>query len=114
MISAGSQDTRAAVVAATATSTVMIAYQMAAKATRDALFLSSFEVSALPAMIMVSAFLSVGLAFVAARAMTAVGPARLIPMLFAGSAILLLVEWVFLGSFTIDQNPETSNAPSPP
>ncbi len=99
MITAGSRDTRAAVVAATATATVMIAYQMAAKATRDALFLSSFDVSALPAMIMVSAFVSVGLAFLTARAMTTVGPARLIPMVFAGSAILLLIEWVFLGSF---------------
>ncbi len=92
-------DTRAAVVTATLTSTAMIGYQMAAKATRDALFLSSFDVSALPAMVMVSAALSVLLAFAASRMMTSFGPARLVPVLFASSAVLLLVEWGLLGQF---------------
>jgi hypothetical protein len=68
-------NTRAAVHAATLTATVMIAFQMGAKATRDALFLSSFDVSALPAMVMSAAVLSVILAFGASRLMTAVGPA---------------------------------------
>ena len=77
----------------------MIAYQMAAKATRDALFLSSFDVSALPTMMMTSAALSVVLAFTASRMMTSFGPARLVPVLFASSAVLLLVEWGLLAQF---------------
>jgi len=77
----------------------MIGYQMAAKATRDALFLSSFDISALPAMVMTSAVLSVFLAFAASRWMTSVGPARLIPVLFASSAVMLLVEWGLLAQF---------------
>ena len=93
------RDTKTAVMAATATATAMIGYQMAAKATRDALFLSSFDVSALPAMVIASAVLSVALAFLASRAMTAVGPARLVPIVFASSAILLLVEWGLLAQF---------------
>ncbi len=93
------RNTKTAVMAATATATAMIGYQMAAKATRDALFLSSFDVSALPAMVIASAVLSVALAFLASRAMTAVGPARLVPIVFASSAILLLVEWGLLTQF---------------
>ncbi len=77
----------------------MIGYQMAAKATRDALFLSSFDVSALPAMVMVSAVLSLLLALAASRVITSIGPARLIPALFASSAVLLLVEWAFVEQF---------------
>ena len=92
-------DTRAAVITATLTSAAMICYQMAAKATRDALFLSSFNVSALPAMMMAAAVLSVVLALGTSRVMAAIGPARLIPVLFASSAVLLLVEWSFLEQF---------------
>jgi AAA family ATP:ADP antiporter len=92
-------DTRAAVVTATLTSMAMIGYQMAAKATRDALFLSSFDVSALPAMVMTSAALSVLLALAASRMMTSFGPMRLVPVLFASSAVLLLVEWGLIDQF---------------
>ncbi len=99
-MSPGDRDTRAAVITATLTSTAMIGYQMAAKATRDALFLSSFDISALPAMVMTSAALSVLLAFAASRWMTSVGPARLIPVLFSSSAVLLLVEWGLLAQFS--------------
>jgi len=87
------------VITAMLTSSAMIGYQMAAKATRDALFLSSFDVTALPAMVMTSAVLSVLFAFAASRIMTSVGPARLIPVLFASSAVLLLVEWGLLEQY---------------
>ena len=98
-LTSGEGDTRTAVITATLTSTAMIGYQMAAKATRDALFLSSFDVSALPAMVMASAVLSVLLALVASRLMTSFGPARLVPVLFTSSAVLLLVEWGLLAQF---------------
>jgi len=82
-----------AVAAAAAAGTVMIAFQIAGKATRDALFLSSFGVASLPAMVItaavVSALVSVGLARVMARSR----PSALVPRLFALSGLLLLAEW---------------------
>ena len=82
-----------AVAAAAAAGTVMIAFQIAGKATRDALFLSSFGVASLPAMVItaavVSALVSVGLARVMARSR----PGALVPRLFALSGLLLLAEW---------------------
>jgi len=77
----------------------MIAYQIAAKATRDALFLSSFDIATLPAMVMTSAAVSVGLAVAAARWMSASSPAKLVPRWFALSAGLLLLEWWLVGRF---------------
>ena len=71
----------------------MIAYQVAAKATRDALFLSNFPVTALPAMMIATSVLAIALAYAFTRALNAWGPERVIPVAFAGSAALLLVEW---------------------
>ena len=66
------RSTRVAVAIAVVTAVIMIAFQMAAKATRDALFLSSYDVSTLPRMIMLSALVSVMVAYGASRWMTAV------------------------------------------
>jgi ATP/ADP translocase len=71
----------------------MIAYQVGAKATRYALFLSSFPVSALPAMTIASALFSVAMAFLAARVLSSHGPERVIPLGFVASAVLLVGEW---------------------
>jgi AAA family ATP:ADP antiporter len=81
---------------AIATALAMIAYQVAARATRDALFLSSFSATSLPAMTIASATLSILMAFVGSKALSRFGPQRVIPMGFAGSAFLLLVEWMLL------------------
>jgi AAA family ATP:ADP antiporter len=78
---------------ATVTAIAMIAYQVAAKATRDALFLSTFPLSALPAMMIATSVLAIGLAYAFTRALRAWGPERVIPVAFAGSAGLLLLEW---------------------
>lgn len=88
-----SRDLRGAVLVASATAVSLIAFQMGAKATRDALFLSHYDVTALPAMVIASAAISLGLAFAAARWMTALGPGRLVPGAFLLSAILLAAEW---------------------
>ncbi len=93
------RSTKVAVAVAIVTAVVMIAFQMAAKATRDALFLSSYDVSALPRMIMLSALVSVLVAFGASRWMTAVGPARLVPGAFAASGTLLLIEWLLVAEY---------------
>jgi ATP/ADP translocase len=75
-------------------SAVMIALQVAAKATRDALFITSFGVSLLPRMVVTTAVLSIFLTLWLARRLAQQGPATLVPRLFAGSAILLAVEWL--------------------
>jgi hypothetical protein len=79
--------------AATLTATSMIAYQVGAKATRDAFFLSNYPVTALPAMMIATSILAIVLAFASTRALSAWGPERVIPSAFAGSAALLLAEW---------------------
>ncbi len=79
--------------AASMTAAAMFAFQVGAKATRDALFLSSFGARALPSMMIASAIVSIALAYVATRAHLRWGPARLIPAAFAGSALLLMFEW---------------------
>jgi AAA family ATP:ADP antiporter len=92
-----STDARAATAAAAA-ATVIITLQLAGKATRDALFLSTFGVAALPPIVIVSAILSAVLAVILARIMARSRPARLVTRLFALSAILILAEWALVGS----------------
>lgn len=93
------RETRRAVLLAALTAGTLIAFQMGAKATRDALFLSHYDVTALPAMVIASAAVSLALAFPAARWLTAVGPGRLVPATFLASAVLLLAEWQLLDAF---------------
>ena len=82
-----------AVAAAAAAGTVMIAFQIAGKATRDALFISSFGVSALPPMVIAAAAVSALVSVALARIMGRSRPSQLIPRLFGLSALLLLAEW---------------------
>ncbi len=72
---------------------LLIAQQVAGKATRDALFLTSFDISALPVMLVVAAFLSIGAVILTSRAMALFSPAKLAPIFFGASAALLLGEW---------------------
>ncbi|HET6837662.1 MAG TPA: hypothetical protein VFH24_06430 [Gemmatimonadales bacterium] len=83
--------------AAVAAATVIITLQLAGKATRDALFLSTFGVAALPPVVIIAAILSGFLAVVLARMMAQSRPARLVPRLFALSAVFLAVEWMIVG-----------------
>jgi AAA family ATP:ADP antiporter len=82
-----------AVAAAVAAGTVMIAFQIAGKATRDALFLSTFGVAALPPMVITAAIISALVSVALARLMARSRPNRLIPRLLGLSALLLLAEW---------------------
>lgn len=90
---------RQAVLAAALASGAMIAFQLAGKATRDALFLSTFGVAALPRMVIAAAVVSVALTVALARVLARVGPARLVPALFGLSAALLILEWLLAGTF---------------
>ena len=71
----------------------MIAQQVAGKATRDALFLSSFRVEDLPAMIVVSAVVSLFAVLWLSRMMVRHTPAKVVPIAFAASGAGLLAEW---------------------
>ncbi len=90
---------RRSVIAAVSCAGTMIAFQVAGKATRDALFLSSYDVSLLPRTIMAAAVVSVLAALLASRWMTLLSPGRLLPIAFGASAVLLLVEWTLLDPF---------------
>ncbi len=93
------RDSQRAYLAAVIGAGTMIAFQTAGKATRDALFLSSYDVSLLPRTVMAAAVVSVLAALLASRWMTLLSPARLVPLAFAVSAVLLLVEWTLLDQF---------------
>ena len=62
------------------------------KATRDALFLTSHDISALPAMLIVTAVASLALVSLNARAGRLLAPARLVPASFVASGLLFLAE----------------------
>ena len=76
--------------------TTMIAQQVAGKATRDALFLSNFDVTNLPKMVIAAAFASMGGVLLMSRLLSHFSPARLVPGVFGLSAVLFVAEWVLL------------------
>ena len=74
-------------------SALLIAIQVASKATRDAFFLSQFHVTALPAMVIAASLLSIIAGLASARLNTSIAPRRVLPHVFVAGAILLLMEW---------------------
>ncbi|MDJ0890827.1 MAG: hypothetical protein QNK18_06490 [Gammaproteobacteria bacterium] len=76
---------------------LMIASHVAGKATRDALFLTAFDVTLLPRMMLVSAILSVAAVFGMSHFMSKLGPARLVPKLYTASAALFCIQWLAMG-----------------
>src|SRR5262245_6438064 len=80
---------RPAVVAAA----LVVGPQVAAKATRDALFLSTHDVAWLPPMAAGAAIVSLLATLVFARAMARHSPARLLPVSLGASGLLFLAEW---------------------
>ena len=71
----------------------LIAQQVVGKATRDALFLSSFHVSSLPVVMIVAAVASSLAVLAFSSALTRRGPARVLPRVLGGVTVLLLAEW---------------------
>jgi AAA family ATP:ADP antiporter len=88
-------DTRALLFALFA-ATVMIAHQVAGKATRDALFLSNFNVTNLPKVVIVAAIASMAAVLIMSRLLARISPVRLIPLVFGLSAFLFIGEWLLL------------------
>jgi ATP:ADP antiporter, AAA family len=79
--------------AGAATAAALIAHQVAGKAVRDALFLSSFPSSSLPLMMAAAAAVSIAAVLWLSRSMARHPPASLVPVLFAASAFALVLEW---------------------
>jgi len=84
---------RSAALAATLVAALMIAAQVAGKATRDAYFLSLYPASDLPLLIAASAALSLVTVLVVASSMTRFSPSRVVPIAFAANAALFVGEW---------------------
>jgi AAA family ATP:ADP antiporter len=64
------------------------------KATRDALFLSALDYTALPTMVIATSACSIVLVAINSRATRWFTPARLVPASFAASGALFLLEWM--------------------
>jgi hypothetical protein len=87
------------VLPATFVSAALIAHLVAAKAARDALFLTCFDVALLPRMLMSGAAVSLAAAFVAAQVMNRKSPAALLVGALVTSAVLYGIECVLLARF---------------
>lgn len=76
--------------------TTMIAQQVAGKATRDALFLSNFDVTNLPKVVIAAAIASIAGVLIMSRLLSVFSPIRLIPVIFGLSSLLYIGEWFLL------------------
>ena len=76
------------------TAVVMIAHQVSGKATRDALFLSTFDVTSLPQMFIGASVFSFVVVLLTSRLLSRFGPVRIVPLAFGGSGLLLFGEWM--------------------
>src|SRR5262245_17398690 len=95
MAEAGRDDqTRPVVRAATVAAFLLITQQVAAKAARDALFLSNYPASALPPVMVASSLASVLSVVFFSRAMARRSPSLVAPVATGVAAFLLFVEWL--------------------
>ncbi len=76
---------------------LIMAYLVAGKASRDALFLSQFSTSNLPAMIAAAAIAAVAMSGLGGRMLVRLGPNRMTVVSFALSGILQVGEWMLFG-----------------
>ena len=87
---------RAPVGMAMAVCGLMMAHQVAGKATRDAIFLSQFTTAALPTMVAVAAIAAVFISILRGRTLVRFGPFRVTAVSFAVSGVLQGAEWLLL------------------
>ena len=80
-------------------SLLMMAWQLAAKTTRDSLFLGVFPASALPPAVGAAAVCSIIVALFSAKLVHRFGPYRLIPSVYLLGAALHIGEWMLLTTF---------------
>ncbi len=82
-----------AVVTAMVGAAVIGAQYVAGKGARDALFLTHFDPSSLPPMIIGTSIFAIVLVVASAKALQRVGPSTYVPVAFAASAMLLMAVW---------------------
>ncbi len=90
--------TRTATAFALASATLMIAHQVAGKATRDAVFLSHYDVTDLPKIVIGAAVLSMIAVIMMSRLLVTYGPSHVIPAAFGFSTLLFLGNWWLYGT----------------
>jgi len=83
------------IVMAMAAAAAVTAQFVSAKAVRDALFLTSLDLGALPSMVMATSVCSILMVVVNARIARRMAPAALVPVSFAVSGVLFVLEWLF-------------------
>jgi len=76
---------------------LIMAYLVAGRATRDAIFLSQFSTSNLPAMVAVAAIAAVAMSMLGSRMLVRLGPNRMAAFAFALSGIMQVAEWMLFG-----------------
>lgn len=76
--------------------TTMIAQQVAGKAIRDALFLSNFDVTNLPKVVIAAAIASIVGVLIMSRLLSLISPIKLIPAAFGLSSLMYIGEWLLL------------------
>jgi ATP:ADP antiporter, AAA family len=77
-------------------SAMVTAQFIAGKATRDALFFANYDVTVLPTMVIATAIVSILFAVGSSKAFSRMSPSVFVPLAFAVSALLLIVEWLLL------------------
>lgn len=87
---------RSVAIIAFGTALGLLSAHIAGKAIRDALFLSNFPVTDLPAVMIAAAVVSLAAAWAMSRLLTQVGPARTVPGVFGLSGLLFAAEWWLL------------------
>jgi hypothetical protein len=88
------KNTQCPIVATMLCAGVVTAQFVGGKATRDALFLASLDLTALPAMLIATSLWSILLVAANSRAARRIRPGTLVPAAFAGSGLLFLGEWL--------------------
>ena len=97
-VTTAERDTAAAIRAAALVAGAMIAFLVAGRATREALFLATYGVRSLPRMDAAAAVAAIAAVVAISRPMARFGPGRVVPALFAASALLMLPEWALVAS----------------
>src|SRR4051794_34178494 len=85
-------------VTAMACAAAVTAQFVGAKATRDALFLTSLDFTALPAMLIATSVCSILLVAAHTRWSVSIAPATAVPMAFVASGLLFIAEWLVRAS----------------
>src|SRR3954452_17430473 len=81
-------------VTAMACAAAVTAQFVGAKATRDALFLTSLDFTALPAMLIATSVCSILLVAAHTRWSVSIAPATAVPLAFVASGLLFVCEWL--------------------